>query len=308
MAFFFFSPPLLAAEELSVKAEVDKGTLTIGERVEYRISVTHDPDLQIVSKIVPPPSDTFAIKEVHDFSEKQGRLIVEGRRFILTLYELGEFILDPVAVRYRTSQGEERTIQTNRLYLTVRSVDVSGKPKTDIRDVKGALRLRREWSWLGWSLLLTLTGSGGILFWLRARKKSKASLPASPTLLPEDEALMRLNRLFDSDMIQKGRIKEYFLELSEILRHYFERRFEILAVESTTLEILMDLKEREVSPSLAEKIQQALEFSDLAKFARWKPSAAEIARINRLSTALIEEARPLSPPLSNAPERLSHAI
>ena len=308
LCLFFFTPLLAAAEEISVKAEIDKGTLTVGERVEYRVSITHDPSLQIVTEIVPPPSDAFAIKEVHDFSEKQGRLIVQGRRFVLTLYELGDFILDPVTIRYRTPQGEQKSVQTNRLYLTVRSVDASGKPKTDIRDVKGTLGLRREWAWLGWLFALIFIAGGGVFLWFRGQKKTKSASPEVPLLSPEDEAFLRLNKLFDSDLIQKGRVKEYFLELSEILRHYFERRFEILAVESTTAEILQDLRKKGVALSLIEKIQQTLELSDLAKFAKWRPSAAEITHINRLSKALVEEARPQSPSSASAPERLSHAV
>jgi len=88
------SPNALAEgeEKFSVKAEVDKASLTIGERVEYRVTITHDPSIQVLSKVVPAPSDAFEVKEAHDFYEKHGKEIAEGRRFVLTLYDLGEFI------------------------------------------------------------------------------------------------------------------------------------------------------------------------------------------------------------------------
>ena len=289
------SVPLAAADDsaFSVKAEVDKGNLTVGEKVEYRVTITHDPSIQITSKVVPPPSDAFEVKEVHDFSEEQGRQIVEGKRFTLTLYELGEYILEPVTVRYRTAQGQEKSAETNRLYLTVRSVDASGNPKTDIRDVKGVLRLPRQWKWILWSGLILLAAGGGGYFWWRSKHRPlDEEKPKEPPLSPEDEALLRLSRLFDSDLIRRGKIKEYFLELSEILRHFFERRFEILAVESTTSEILKSLREKEVSAGLRQKIQRVLEDADLAKFAKWKPALSEITPINLLSKALVEESRP----------------
>jgi len=286
---------LWAAEEspISVKAEVDKAFLTIGERVEYRVTVIHDPSFQILSQIPPPSLDAFEIKEVHDFSEKQGKQIAEGRRFVLTTYELGEFILDPPTLRYRTPQGEEKTLQTNRLFLTVKSVDPTGKPKTDIRNVKAALGLPRSWGWLGGILIILLSAALGIRFWWQWKHRSlPGEASEAPPLSPEEEAFLRLNRLFDSDLIRRGRVKEYFLELSEILRQYFERRFEILAVESTTSEILRDLRKREIPESLLEKIQQVLDTADLAKFAKWKPPAPEILQINQLAKKIIEEARP----------------
>ena len=285
----------LAADEekLSVRAEVDKAFVTIGERVEYRITVTHDPSIQIQSKIVPPPSDAFEIKEVHDFSERQGKLIVEGRRFTVSLYDLGEFILEPVTVRYRIGTGEDKSVQTNRLFLTVQSIDTSGKPKVDIKDVKGVLGLRRDWRWLiALVVILGIGGVGGYIWWAKRRRVLGEGSAEELPLSPEDEALIRLNRLFDSDLIRRGEIKQYFLELSEILRRYLERRFEILAVESTTSEILRDLREKEVSRTILDKIQEVMEVADLVKFAKRKPTPSEIVKVNQLSKAAVEEARP----------------
>ena len=128
-------------------------------------------------------------------------------------------------------------------------------------------------------------------------------------LSPEDEALLRLNRLFDSDLIARGKLKEYFLEFSEILRRYFERRFEILAVESTTSEIIRDLKAKEVSAALREKIQQVLDTADLVKFAKWRPSALEIQQLNRMAKAIVETVRPALPAASaENPARTDHGI
>jgi len=295
LSFLCVSSSALAKDELhlSVKAEVDKATFTIGEKVEYRVSVIHDPGIQILSPMPPPDEKIFQIKEAHDFSEKQGKQIVEGRRFIFTAYELGEYILEPVTLRYRTPSGEEKSIRTNKLYLTVRSVDASGKPMTDIRNAKGVLSLARQWGWL-WSLLLILLlGGGGAFYWWQHKHRL---LPRQETeedrLSLEDQTLLRLNRLFDSDLLKKGKVKEYFLELSEILRRYFEKRFEILAVESTTAEVLKDLAQKEIAPGLLEKIQQELETADLVKFAKWKPAPAEIVKTNQLAKTIVEEARP----------------
>ncbi len=307
IAILFMMPAFLKAEEknfISVKAEIDKGTITIGEKVEYRVTLTHDEDVQLLSQIPPPKTDPFEVKKVYDLLEKQGKEIVEGRRFILTAYELGEFILEPVTIQYRVKGGEPKTIQTNRLFITIRSVDAN-KPKTDIRTVKGTLKLKRAWKWLGIFLSFLAVSAAGAFWWVR-RKKLMEERVKEPDLSPEDEALLKLNRLYDSDLLRRGRVKEYFLELSEILKCYFEKRFEITALESTTSEILRDLKQKEIELLLAEKIQTVLETADLVKFAKWTPPPPEIIKINQLARALVEEARPKAT-LSPEPEAKSNS-
>lgn len=280
-------------ENLSVKAEVDKAVITVGERLQYQVTVTHDPKIKILSQIIPSPSEVFEIKEAHDLYEKQGEKIVEGRSFVLTTFELGEFILNPVKVRYQMPDGQEKSIETNRLYITVQSVDRSGKQKTDIRDVKGVLKLKRHWKWLIAIGGLALLAGGGFWGWRQWRKKCLAtSMPGNPVLSAEEEALLRLNRLFDSDLLRQGRVKEYFLELSQILRVYFERRFEITAVEATTHEIVFQLKQKKIPEPLLGKIADVLEAADLAKFAKWVPPLTEMIKIKQEVKQVVEEARP----------------
>lgn len=305
------SGSLQAAEEgtLSVKAEVDKAFLTIGERVEYRVTVTHDPTVRVLSQIPPPSTEVFEVKEVHDFSEKQEEQMVEGRRFVLTTYELGEFILDPITVRYRTPQGQEKKAETNRLFLTVHSVDSSGKIKTDIRNAKGVLELPWRWGWAESLFLSFLAIAGGAaLWWYWKHRRLPTETIVESVLSPEEEALLRLNRLLDSDLIRQGKLKEYFLELSEILRRYFEKRFEILAVESTTFEILQVLREKEISDSLREKIREVLEMADLVKFAKWKPPVPDVIKVNQLAKMIVEEAKPPLPPVQEAGGPVSHGV
>jgi hypothetical protein len=288
-----------ASDSISVKSEVNRAFVTIGERLEYRVTVTHDPSIQILSDLLPPAAKPFEMKEMHEFSEKQGKEIVEGRRVTLVSYELGEFILEPVTVRYRTAKGEEKSIQTNRLYVTIQSVEPSGAEKTDIRGPKGVVGLSREWAWL-WALVaFSLVGGGAYYLWWRWKHPTAVGAGAGEAALsPEDEALLSLSRLFDSDLLRRGKLKEYYLSLSEILRRYFERRFEILAIESTTPEILRDLKEKELPTSLRAKIRETLEAADLVKFAKWKPAPTEILHTNQLAKQIVEEARPkeASPP------------
>ena len=282
------------ADALILKAEVDKAFVTIGDRIEYRIVITRDPAIQVLDPIAPPSSEAFEIKEAHDFSEKQGKTIVEGRRFILTAYQLGEYVLEPVRLHFRTPAGEEKITQTQPLYLTVQSVDSSGKPKTDIRGPKEVVSLPRRWPWTIVSILSGLLVAG-FYFWWRSERRATQEGENEPPVSPEDEALLRLSQLFDSDLLRRGKLKEHFLQLSEILQRFFERRFEILALEPTTSEILRELRHKEITVGLLAKIQTLLESADLVKFAKWVPPHTEILQMNQKAKAIVEESRPPVP-------------
>ena len=106
----------------------------------------------------------------------------------------------------------------------------------------------------------------------------------------------RLNKLFDSDYVRRGKIKEYYLQLSEILRNYLERRFQILAIESTTHEILRDLSGKEIDRPLRDLLKEVLEAADLAKFAKWNPDPPQIILLNQKSKQIVEMAQPKETP------------
>ena len=281
------------APRISVKAELNRAFITIGDPVEYTVTIRHDPILQILSEVPPPAEDILTIKKIEDLKRKEAGLIVEGRQFTLTAFRLGEFILDPVKIQYRTRNGksEPQTLETDRLYLTVKSV-AAGELKTDIRGIKPVLTIPR--SFLGFGILLFVLGAGTTVFFIHRHFKRRAAAVQNPEplLSPEEEALLHLNRLFDSDWIRQGKIKEYYLRLSEILRSYLEKRFQILAAESTTMEINRSLRQQDVEPALREKITEVLEACDLAKFAKWKPEPPQIIQINQKSKQLVELARP----------------
>jgi len=123
-------------------------------------------------------------------------------------------------------------------------------------------------------------------------KHKESLLPKTPPLSPEEAALEALHELFDSDLLRREMFKIYYLRLSEILRIYFEKRYKILAVESTTTEIMSALKGLSLSSDLMSQIGWVLENSDLAKFAKWIPTPAESSELDKKSEQIIHACTP----------------
>ncbi len=299
--FFFFAFLLLAVfctpclakdtDDIRVKAEVDKAFLTIGDPVTYTVTAEYAPDIRILSEIPAPSSDILEVKKVEEIQKKQKKKIITGRKFILTSYRLGEFVLDPVTIKYQKSGQPEKSVQTNKLYLTVKSV-AGGASQEDIRDVKSVVAYKFRMGKFLWTLLGLGLLTGAYFLYRFLRKKANVFQPAPPPLTPEEEALLHMGELFESDLLKRGFVKMYYLRLSEILRVYFEKRYQILAVELTTIEILRALRAQHPEADLYQKIQYVLDASDLAKFAKWVPAPSEILQINKKAEEIVKDSTP----------------
>jgi hypothetical protein len=109
-------------------------------------------------------------------------------------------------------------------------------------------------------------------------------------LIPcEVEALNALKTLEREGLCEKGLIKEHYVRLTEILRNYFDREFEIETLESTTDETLILLEESKVDKLLLEQISTLLEEADLVKFAKSNPDSKINASFMTKSYRIIED-------------------
>ncbi len=290
---FFYQLAFSADDSgISVKAELDRAFITVGDPVEYTVAIRHDPSTELLSTIPPPDPEIFQIKKTEDIQREERGKKVAGKKFTLTAFRLGEFILEPIEIQYRKNGGDIQKLKTNRIFLTVKSV-AEGEAKTDIRGVKSVMTIPRRFFNLFVLILITAFGVVAFLFYRYYRKQQTAALVPEVPLGPEDEALFLLNQLFESDLLRRDKVKEYYLKLSEILRIYFEKRYSIAAIEATTYEIMRLLLQKELPSPLKDKIKEVLESADLAKFAKWKPEPAQIIQLNQKSKQIVESCRPV---------------
>jgi len=101
-------------------------------------------------------------------------------------------------------------------------------------------------------------------------KEMKLLLP------PYVVALSQLDKIKQEKPWQQGRSKEYHTELTDIVREYIERVFNINSMEMTSEEILEHLKNLKVEQKIAYTgLKQILQLADLVKFAKWNATPDE---------------------------------
>jgi hypothetical protein len=142
--------------------------------------------------------------------------------------------------------------------------------------------------------VLVLVVVGGLFYWFVFRKKPLTEEEKVALLPPYDRALLELKRLENSKYLIQDEYKEYYSELTDIVRSYLEEDANISAMESTTgqliekLELLSDSGDLELEKDTISQFKNILQTADLVKFAKSKPSMT-VAEQDRKIVGLIVE-------------------
>ena len=144
-----------------------------------------------------------------------------------------------------------------------------------LRDIKGPVDFPVN---LNLFLLVGLVAAVLVLaLWIFRRGKKAKPAPALPLKSAYDTAWEQLEALKAKDLIAQGKIKEYHIEISDIIRHYLENNFKLNAPEMTTEEFLNSLREgARLETGHKDLLREFLGYCDLVKFAKYTPESREI--------------------------------
>lgn len=163
----------------------------------------------------------------------------------------------------------------------------------DIRDIKGLVPLPTDW-WV-WALvaLVAMTLVAVALYFLLRKKSSAPPSKAGIQLTAYDIAVQALQRLAEEDLIGRGEADRFYTRLSDIVRHYLEGHFQLHAPERTTEEFLYEVSQ---NSSLSQEhkglLGAFLQECDLVKFARLRPSSADMKRALDAAERFVHDTRP----------------
>ena len=289
--------------EILVKAELDKtsvrnpplnkgrrGGVTIGDKIRYSLIVSAKKNIEVEFPDFGGNLGNFTIK---DFGSSKKVFLGQQKItqwYVLDTYAIGKQTIPKALVKYRR-QGESdwSRLETEEKEIEVKSLLDNPGVKRELRPIKEPLDFpsRARYVLLGILILLFIL-SGIVIF----RKKKKNS--ARPVELPPAHqiALQKLSELKARGLIAQGKIKEYYIEISGIIRHYIEDRFKLSAPEMTSEEFLLKAKDaQELSLPRKDLLSDFLLSCDLVKFARYSPSEKEIEAVFESAKRFVEETR-----------------
>lgn len=283
------------AQAPEAKASVDTLAIKIGATLTYQLKVKAP-----ITSSIQWPSFRDSIGDFEILKKQKIDTAVEGdfqryqQKITLIGFEKGRSHIPALNIPYQLSSGKKDSLKTDSFSVRVTTVKIDSANR--IKPIKGLLEIPLTFR----ELLPYILGGVGVLiliglgYWLYRRWKRKKQQPvptAQPLQLPHEKALNQLKQLEDEKLWQKGYIKEYHDQLTDIIRDYLEHLLNIKALELTTSEIMRELQGRALSKEQKEKLQQLFNTADMAKFAKAQPSAEENEQALTIAYTFIHETR-----------------
>lgn len=281
---------------VSLETEVDKSTITIGDIIRYTLAVTYSPDVRVN---MPSPGSNLGQFEIQDYDVQEPQEIDDMLRqasvFQISIYDTGSYTIPPIEIGYQIEGDSTRyTLQSEAVAIRVNSVKPS--EAEDIKDIKAPLTVPPDYSFYyylaGLALLLAII-IVAIFIYMKKFRRVETPFFKPPPPRPEHEiAYEALDRLEKSDLLPNGEIKAYYVEISEIIRAYLARRYEIHVLEMTTTEVMWQLEESQhLKQQHLEMIKDFLDRCDMVKFAKHKPADEHHQKIMQDARKIIDETR-----------------
>jgi hypothetical protein len=284
-------------EAPSVQAQVDPTTAKLGDLIALSIRVTHRQALAVESPAFTKNLGSFEVYASTRLpTEVNGDKAVERFQAALQNFTTGQQVLPGLEVPYRDPMGQVRSVKTPELTVTITEVPPGPKDKGDIRGIKGVIG-PTAWSPWWWLVGVFLLSAGCYLLW-RKRRRALIGPPPPPPVPADVLALEKLEKLAQTDWLATGKMKEYYIAISEILREYLEKGFQAPALERTTSELMRDLRTKsEIATERQAELRELLDTCDLVKFAKFRPDAEEAKAAHAAAVRFVEQTKNLLPPL-----------
>lgn len=277
------------AQQKQVVTSIDTIKNKIGAEFKLSIQTTVDTS----SKVIFPKLKNLGALEVIQ-SYPIDTVKMDGRyelikKYGLTQFDSGRYVVPSIKIFINS-----KPFMTDSLLVEVANVQVDTlKQKMfDIKDIAPAENPIGDW-WKYLLIVALIVGIGAFIYWF-IKKRQEKKLQEEIFKTPIEKATSLLDTLEKKELWQKGEVKAYYSELTDIARNYIEEAIEIPAMESTTSELIQGLraasvkKKMTLSQEIIENLERVLKQADLVKFAKSKPLDFEITEDrNKIQKAIL---------------------
>lgn len=264
----------IKAQQVKISSRFDSTYIQIGDQVKLHFEVEQSKDTKVKWPVF---ADTLTSKidivKVFpaDTSKVKDKLVIK-QDLLVTSFDSGYLQVPPIPFPYQSAQISD-TLRTASMFLKVTTVPVD--TTKDIKDIKPTLgvpfSLLDYWMYIAGFFVLVLIAVG---IWLivKLRKKEPIFGGIKPIDPPHVIALRQLDALRSEKLWQSDKAKLYYTRLTEVIRTYIEKRFEITALEMTSDEIITALKSINIDDyNSIELLRKMFTTADIVKFAKGQP-------------------------------------
>ncbi|PKL85671.1 MAG: hypothetical protein CVV22_07150 [Ignavibacteriae bacterium HGW-Ignavibacteriae-1] len=287
----------LYSQNPQIKVSADTNNVLIGEHVKLTFEYLGQSDDKVTFPILGDTLGPYDIIEIGNIdTSKSDRNLILKRIVTVTSFDTGMVFLPSIPFVYER-QDYDTAFVANSDELALYFATVQLDTAADLKDIKGPIEIPITFA----EMLPYILGGLGVALLIVAivvllkRRKRKVKTPIiekyDPTIPADLEALQALKELENKKIWQQGRHKFYHSDLTDILRTYIHRIYDINAHELTSDEILSELQSKEPSPEALDILQKILSIADLTKFAKFTPSDTQNHDSMTMAVAFVNQTK-----------------
>ncbi|TPG33359.1 protein BatD [Flavobacterium pectinovorum] len=309
--FLFLLSSAIFAQQKQVETSIDTTKNKIGAEFKLTLKTV----VSSKSKVVFPKLKTIGQLEVIQSypidTVKKNDTYELIKKYGLTQFDSGKYTIPSIKILIDKQPYLSDSI---RVEVANVKVDTLQQKMYDIKDITAADSGIGNW-WIYLLILIVILAIGAFVYWY-VKKRQLKKIEEEVYKTPIEKATSLLNNLEQKELVQKGEIKEYYSELTDIARNYIEEAIHIPAMESTTSELIQAIrtastkKKMTLTPETVENLERVLRQADLVKFAKSKPLEFEITedrnKIQRVILTL-DNAIPTEVPAEEEDQLLNEA-
>ncbi|MCD6065897.1 MAG: hypothetical protein K0S33_723 [Bacteroidetes bacterium] len=276
------------AQEVQAYALIDTSKIRIGEQAKIDLFINYKGDKKTLKIKWPAIGDSIASKvEVVNVSQidttipdkNDPKNIQQHQTIYVTSFDSGMWAIP--SFDFIVNDDTARPVSTQTLSLEVMTIPTDTS-EVSIKDIKPVFDEPSDWKeylpyiYWGAAILAALALLYYIIYRVsKSRKQKPVEEIRKPRIPPHITALQNLEKIREAKLWQEGKTKEYYTAVTDVLRVYIEGRYDVMAMELTSEEIMQVMKSQVIDSVSKDRLQQILRLADMVKFAKALPIDVE---------------------------------
>jgi hypothetical protein len=278
-------------QEPKIFVATDTTQIKIGEQFQYQITIDKKTDVKF------PVLSNLGLLEVisADVIDTLKNNLV--KKYTLTGFDSGSFYIPKQQVFIKDKAYYTDSLRINVGNIVVDTVKQKAYPIKSI--VKEPLIFDDFKPYFSWFYLIVGSLILLISLFFLFKKKNKKIKKRIENIPAYQEAIQKFTHLDEKDLLKQNQIKEYYIELTEIIRVYLGKEVNVHTLETTTDELISLINDNNsaknigISKESIQELQEFLEHADFVKFAKLRPNLGEIKNDRNIASSIVEEMQPL---------------